>query len=1646
MSTRRRLAAGLLVAVALAVATAPARAQVVRAFAPRFTANTTGDVTLIGNTVMSCNNGGQCTNGRNGTGGNLDNNDFSMVYVDVDGIAGTFSSSTATLAVPAGASVLWAGLYWGGNSNNAARNQCRLTTPVAAATTLTATQLDVSGAVYQGYIDVTARVQAGGNGVYTVANVQSTNNTANVFAGWSLVVVYRDVTVPIRNLVVFDGYAQVAPGASVTMTVNGLSTPPAGPVQTRLGAVTYEGDLGLTGDGFSLNGTSLSDARNPATNFFNSSISRFGVSVTTKNPNYLNQLGFDADLVTANGVLPNNATSATIQLNSTNDRYYPGVVTFATDLYAPVIDGDSFRKTVTDVNGGLVRPGDVLEYTLSLTNSGQDDAIQTFARDTLPANTTYVPGSLSIVSGANAGAKTDAAGDDQMEYVAASRSVVARLGTGATAAAGGTLPVAAATSVRFRVTVTPPAPGGSAVSNQAASNYVGAQTGAVLAGRSDGDVVTAGTQPTVVTVTAPVLGGTVFEDANYGGGAGRTRAASAGTARPNARVELYGSAGAFLQADTTDASGAYAFDGWAAGAYTVRVVNATVTSARPGAVAGLLPVQTFRTDATSGTAIADANRVGGETPSLADAAANLTSSTLASLTTAAATPQSLAPVTLGTADIAGVDFGYSFDVIVNANDTGQGSLRQFVTNANALGNAGLAQTGFVAGVENAIFMVSDGAAHAGLRAGLANLLTAGVVRVTLASALPALADASTRIDGTTQTTNVGDTNAGVLGAGGSAGVDGIALGTLARPEVEIRDGAGLAIGLDVQGANVALANLAVLGFGNAAASDANADVRIGGAAAAALVTRCVLGTTASAFADPGAALRSGGDHVRAVGGDSGTVQDCLIGFGVGQGIALAGGSNGWLVAGCEIRGNTIGSPTRAAVAVEASGTLTLRGSLVTDHEGAGIDARTGTGSCTFENLSVRRSGRGTGAGVLTPGLRLGGAANRVDRCIVADNFGAGVLVASAAGTNVLTRNSMSGNGALANAGGGGPSGQIGIDLQRAADDPAAGTAPFVTPNDAGDVDAGANDLLNFPVLESAVLANGSFTLTGWSRPGVTIELFVAAADPSGFGEGQTYVGSFVEGSAADLDAAASAYGPITNGLTQGSDFTNRFRFTIAAPPGVSAGGRLTATATIAASGTSEFSGLVTVTGGVAVAGFAYADANHDLQRDVAEAGTGGALWVKLGDPGGMVAKQVVAANAATGAYALTFVGAGTYDLVLDDNADPNDFTPGRPAGWVGTEVANGLRASVVVNSTDLAGLNYGLWHGSRIDGAAFRDDGAAGAIANDGAPQAGEAGLAGLELVLASAACPGGACDSTLTSGAGAFTLWLPFGAAGGTARVVERNGSGTLSTGGRAGTTGGAYDRTADEVAFVAASGIEYSGLAFGDVPANTFAAPGALAVGPGGVAFYAHTFTAGSAGSAGFSAGESPSPVIPGWSVELYRDLDCDGVLDPGEPLLAAPVALVAGQTLCLLAKHAVPAGAPAGASELATLMASFAYTGATPALGASTSLGDLTTVLDSGSGLVITKSADRASARPGDLITYTIAYSNPGNAPLSAIVIRDATPPWTVFDSAGCAALGGGLTGCSLTQQPGAGSTGPVEWTLAGSLGPGASGAVTFRVRVQ
>ena len=248
------------------------------------------------------------------------------------------------------------------------------------------------------------------------------------------------------------------------------------------------------------------------------------------------------------------------------------------------------------------------------------------------------------------------------------------------------------------------------------------------------------------------ISGNVFEDPNYGGGAGRSKAtalAGGGSARPNTRVELFSvSAGSatYSAATTTDASGNYSFTVSSASSWAVRVVSSSVLASRTGATAALLPVLTARSEWNTNAAWQVSDHVGGINPALGDAAAASAGAVFNTSTGVfsagpSGTAQAFSLVVPGATAPSGVDFGFNFATVVNVGDSGAGSLRQVLTNANALGaDASLAVSGRAAAIEHVIFMIGNGTSGAGLRASV-NLFSSGVAVIAPTSALPAVSAA-----------------------------------------------------------------------------------------------------------------------------------------------------------------------------------------------------------------------------------------------------------------------------------------------------------------------------------------------------------------------------------------------------------------------------------------------------------------------------------------------------------------------------------------------------------------------------------------------------------------------------------------------------------------------------------------------------------------------------------------------------------------------------------------------------------------------------------------------------------------------------------------------------------------------------------------
>jgi uncharacterized repeat protein (TIGR01451 family) len=119
---------------------------------------------------------------------------------------------------------------------------------------------------------------------------------------------------------------------------------------------------------------------------------------------------------------------------------------------APIL---SAQKSVTDLDGGVTRPGHVLRYTITVQNTGNTVATGAALADAIPAHTTYVAGSTTL----NAAPIADVGG--AMPF--ASSAVINSAG-----ALSGQINAGATAVIVFQVTIDNPLPAGvTNVSNQA---------------------------------------------------------------------------------------------------------------------------------------------------------------------------------------------------------------------------------------------------------------------------------------------------------------------------------------------------------------------------------------------------------------------------------------------------------------------------------------------------------------------------------------------------------------------------------------------------------------------------------------------------------------------------------------------------------------------------------------------------------------------------------------------------------------------------------------------------------------------------------------------------------------------------------------------------------------------------------------------------------------------------------------------------------------------------------------------------------------------------------------------------------------------------------------------------------------------------
>ena len=289
------------------------------------------------------------------------------------------------------------------------------------------------------------------------------------------------------------------------------------------------------------------------------------------------------------------------------------------------------------------------------------------------------------------------------------------------------------------------------------------------------------------------------------------------------------------------------------------------------------------------------------------------------------------------------------------------------------------------------------------------------------------------------------------------------------------------------------------------------------------------------------------------------VQDNFIGTDV-SGMNPLGNTLGVILEGADgetennrIIGNLISS-NETGILLDASDNI-VQGNLIgtnTDGDpvlgnvGSGIEIRANANNNVIGGSGEEGNfigGQQEGAGIQVEGA----SGTRIQGNTITANFTAGVsLSTDDKGTpdtaNTIIQNRIYGNG------------ELGIDLG----------ADGVSTNDAGDLDEGVNNLINFPVLIAATISENRLVVEGSidtpNAESTFIELFAnpvptPGGDPSGYGEGADYLGLVT---------------PEATGL-----FSANFA-------AVEVGTLISATATDAAGNTSEFAFNIVAESGLAV--------------------------------------------------------------------------------------------------------------------------------------------------------------------------------------------------------------------------------------------------------------------------------------------------------------------------------------------------------------------------------------------------------------------------------------------------------------------------------
>lgn len=220
---------------------------------------------------------------------------------------------------------------------------------------------------FSAFEDITPLVQSIGSGNYTLSDldvsafIQEHSLNSTNFAGWAIIVVYKNPNLPLNQINIYDGMQAMPTEVSISLTnLNVIDNKNA-----KIGFIAWEGDAGLAvSETLSINGNLISNPPlNPSNNAFN------GTNSFTNSSTLYNM---DLDVYTIQNNIKIGDTSAQIRLTSGQDFVMANAI--VTKLNSQLPDA---TVAINEIKKSCDSKKIVVDYSVSNLNATSD----------LPANT-----------------------------------------------------------------------------------------------------------------------------------------------------------------------------------------------------------------------------------------------------------------------------------------------------------------------------------------------------------------------------------------------------------------------------------------------------------------------------------------------------------------------------------------------------------------------------------------------------------------------------------------------------------------------------------------------------------------------------------------------------------------------------------------------------------------------------------------------------------------------------------------------------------------------------------------------------------------------------------------------------------------------------------------------------------------------------------------------------------------------------------------------------------------------------------------------------------------------------------------------------------------------------------------------------------